>query len=179
MVEAHKRNPNILLDILPWGAPGWIGNGKFYSPDMAEYMARFIQDARDQYGLHINYAGSGTKPSTMPSTSRSSIALFSVIISTPESSAAISSRRRQRPMVPRRRRCQRSRVNAAVYAIGAHYPFDQGQSHHHRCGSQQRQTLWASEDQPNPARVPSSSAPGPSAAASSPMSTTATTLKAP
>ena len=57
MVEAHKRNPNIVLDILPWGAPGWIGNGKYYSPDMAEYMARFIEDARDKYGLKINYAG--------------------------------------------------------------------------------------------------------------------------
>ena len=31
MVEAHKRNPDIILDILPWGAPGWVGNGKFYS----------------------------------------------------------------------------------------------------------------------------------------------------
>src|SRR3569832_800776 len=24
MVEAHKRNPNILLEILPWGAPRWV-----------------------------------------------------------------------------------------------------------------------------------------------------------
>ena len=28
MVEAHKRNPNIILDILPWGAPGWRGQGE-------------------------------------------------------------------------------------------------------------------------------------------------------
>ena len=25
MAEAHKRNPNIILEILPWGAPGWVG----------------------------------------------------------------------------------------------------------------------------------------------------------
>src|ERR1035441_3405249 len=28
MVEAHKRNPSIILDILPWGAPRWSGSGK-------------------------------------------------------------------------------------------------------------------------------------------------------
>jgi hypothetical protein len=27
MAEAHKRNPNIILEILPWGAPGWVGAG--------------------------------------------------------------------------------------------------------------------------------------------------------
>src|SRR5450755_3186098 len=43
MVEAHKRNPNIILDILPWGAPNWVqGKNKLYTPDMAEYMADFI-----------------------------------------------------------------------------------------------------------------------------------------
>ena len=35
MEEAHRRNPNIILDALPWGAPGWIGGGHFYSADMA------------------------------------------------------------------------------------------------------------------------------------------------
>ena len=25
MEEAVKRNPNIILDVLPWGAPGWVG----------------------------------------------------------------------------------------------------------------------------------------------------------
>ncbi len=24
MAEAHKRNPNIVLEVLPWGAPGWV-----------------------------------------------------------------------------------------------------------------------------------------------------------
>ena len=57
MVEARKRNPNIILDILPWGAPGWVGNGTLYSPEMAEYMADFIEGARSKYGLDIRYAG--------------------------------------------------------------------------------------------------------------------------
>src|SRR3974377_1875267 len=35
MKEAKARNPKIMLDILPWGAPGWIGSGNYYSQDMA------------------------------------------------------------------------------------------------------------------------------------------------
>src|SRR5450755_262238 len=57
MVEAHKRNPKIILDILPWGAPGWVGKGTLYTPEMAEYMADFIVGAKDKYGLTIGYAG--------------------------------------------------------------------------------------------------------------------------
>ncbi|HMD85390.1 MAG TPA: family 16 glycoside hydrolase [Terriglobia bacterium] len=57
MKEAKARNPKIMLDILPWGAPGWIGNGKYYSQDMADYMVKFIQGAKKQYGLDIDYAG--------------------------------------------------------------------------------------------------------------------------
>ena len=37
MVEAHKRNPNIVLEILPWGAPSWVGKDTLYTPKMAEY----------------------------------------------------------------------------------------------------------------------------------------------
>ncbi len=57
MKEAKRRNPEILLDILPWGAPGWVGNGQLYSSDMANYIADFIEGAQKQYGLHIEYAG--------------------------------------------------------------------------------------------------------------------------
>ena len=32
MKEAKLRRPDILLDTLPWGAPGWIGNGSYYLP---------------------------------------------------------------------------------------------------------------------------------------------------
>lgn len=57
MKEARKRNPNIILDILPWGAPGWVGHGNFYSEDMANYVADFIVGAKKTYGLDISYAG--------------------------------------------------------------------------------------------------------------------------
>jgi hypothetical protein len=42
MKEAKKRNPDIYLDILQWGAPGWIGNGDFFSQDNADFIIRFI-----------------------------------------------------------------------------------------------------------------------------------------
>jgi len=55
--EARKRNPQIILDTLPWGAPGWIGHGNVYSPDMARYVADFLENAKKQYGLDIAYTG--------------------------------------------------------------------------------------------------------------------------
>jgi hypothetical protein len=62
MAEAHKRNPNIVLEILPWGAPAWVGGvsaaqGKPYSPQMASYVVDFIQTAKRDYSLDIAYAG--------------------------------------------------------------------------------------------------------------------------
>ncbi|HXX23988.1 MAG TPA: galactosylceramidase, partial [Terriglobia bacterium] len=57
MEEAKKRNPKIILDCLPWGAPGWIGNGKYYSQDMANYLVKFIQGAQKHHGLDIEYVG--------------------------------------------------------------------------------------------------------------------------
>ena len=62
MAEAHKRNPHIVLEILPWGAPGWVGadaggHRTLYTPKMAAYMADFIETAKRDYGLDIAYAG--------------------------------------------------------------------------------------------------------------------------
>lgn len=57
MLEARKRNPKIVLDTLAWGAPGWIGNGRFYSADMANYVADFLEGATKAHGLHIAYTG--------------------------------------------------------------------------------------------------------------------------
>ena len=58
MEEAKKRNPNVVLDSLAWGAPGWIGQGHFYSQDMANYVAEFIEggaeSARAGYSVHGN-----------------------------------------------------------------------------------------------------------------------------
>ncbi|MFM2241755.1 MAG: hypothetical protein RLZ97_610, partial [Verrucomicrobiota bacterium] len=57
MKEAKRRRPDILLDTLPWGAPGWIGNGSYFSQDMADYIVRFIKGAKSEHGLDIHYTG--------------------------------------------------------------------------------------------------------------------------
>lgn len=57
MTEAKRRNPNVILDCLAWGAPGWIGGGKYYSQDMADYVVRFLQGAKRVHHLDIAYTG--------------------------------------------------------------------------------------------------------------------------
>ncbi len=62
MAEAHKRNPHILLEILPWGAPRWVNpdpgvKDTLYTPKMAEYVADFIRTAKRDYGLDIGVTG--------------------------------------------------------------------------------------------------------------------------
>ena len=57
MREARKRNPEIMLDSLQWGAPGWIGNGTFFSQDNADFIASFLKGAKDYHGLDIKYQG--------------------------------------------------------------------------------------------------------------------------
>ncbi len=57
MKEARKRNPKIILDCLPWGAPGWIGRGNYCSQDMADYLVGFLKGAKRFHGLDIDLVG--------------------------------------------------------------------------------------------------------------------------
>ncbi len=82
MAEAKNRNPQVLLDILQWGAPEWIGqqdlkgedrtfdpntlsweqvkkrnHKKFYTQDNADFIASFIKAAKMYHNLDIDYAG--------------------------------------------------------------------------------------------------------------------------
>jgi hypothetical protein len=56
MEQAKARNPNIKLAALSWGAPGWIGNGNFWSTDMINYLLAWLGCA-GQHGLSIDYLG--------------------------------------------------------------------------------------------------------------------------
>ena len=61
MVEAHKRNPNIILEVLPWGAPKWVATSgskeTLFSSKMLDYVADFIRTAKRDYSLDIAYVG--------------------------------------------------------------------------------------------------------------------------
>ncbi len=54
--EAKRRNPNIKLYGLAWAAPGWIGGGKFWSPDMVDYLETWLGCAQSHH-LTIDYLG--------------------------------------------------------------------------------------------------------------------------
>ena len=56
MEQAKARNPDIKLFALAWGAPGWIGNGNFYSTDGINYLIDWMGCAK-QHGLSIDYLG--------------------------------------------------------------------------------------------------------------------------
>ncbi|XP_055894841.1 galactocerebrosidase-like isoform X1 [Biomphalaria glabrata] len=61
MTEAKKRNPNIKLYGLPWGFPGWIGQGTrspFAKVNVtADYIVRWVNGAKTHYNLSIDYIG--------------------------------------------------------------------------------------------------------------------------
>lgn len=61
MQEAKRRNPNIKLYALPWGFPGWIGQGKrdpYAKPEVtADYIIKWISAAKSVYNLTIDYVG--------------------------------------------------------------------------------------------------------------------------
>jgi len=57
MTEARKRNPKIIFDALPWGAPGWIGEGHIFSDDMADYVADFLEAAARIHHINVQYVG--------------------------------------------------------------------------------------------------------------------------
>ena len=54
--QAKLRNPNIKLYGLAWAAPGWIGDGKFWSQDMIDYLMTWL-DCAHSHNLTIDYLG--------------------------------------------------------------------------------------------------------------------------
>ena len=57
LLEAKKRNPSLSLDGTAWSAPGWIGNGEFWSQDAADYYVKWLEGLRNVYGLEFDAIG--------------------------------------------------------------------------------------------------------------------------
>ena len=55
--EAKARNPALSLDGAAWSAPGWIGGGRFWSQDAADYYVKWLQGLRDVHGLRLDAIG--------------------------------------------------------------------------------------------------------------------------
>ncbi|RVU23771.1 galactosylceramidase [Streptomyces antnestii] len=54
--QAKARNPHIKFQALSWGAPGWTGNGNFWSQDTIDYLMSWFGCAK-KHGLTIDYVG--------------------------------------------------------------------------------------------------------------------------
>jgi galactosylceramidase len=53
MAEARKRNPQVLLDCLPWSYPYWVSNP--FSQDSADWYVAFLDVAKKHYGLKMDW----------------------------------------------------------------------------------------------------------------------------
>ena len=59
--QAKKRNPNLTLYGLEWGAPGWIGS--MWSQNNANYLVSYIKGLKSVWGYDIDYIGSNQNES--------------------------------------------------------------------------------------------------------------------
>jgi len=149
MEEAQRRRPNIILDSLAWGAPGWIGGGHFYSRDMANYVADFISGARTAHRLDIPYTGIWNEKGDID---------FSYV-------KLLYRTLRDHKLNVRVVCCDEypgegqwkivdamrgdAELNTAVYAVTVHYPRKKGKVTTPDSAKRLRQPLWSSEDQPD------------------------------
>ncbi|CAF0942938.1 unnamed protein product [Adineta ricciae] len=59
MVEAKRRNPNIILYALSWGFPSWVGEGTKspWTNSTVRYTMNWLLGAKKYYSLDIDYIG--------------------------------------------------------------------------------------------------------------------------
>jgi len=151
MEEARKRNPRIVLDILPWGAPGWVGNGKLYSADMAEYMADFIEGAKRVHHLDISYVGLwNEKPYDATYVKQLHKALVAHHLDTKLVCCDEYPRKKPSEWEIADAIKTDAELKASIDVIGAHYPRDKdGKLTVTDAARSAGVPLWSSEDQPN------------------------------
>jgi galactosylceramidase len=152
MAEARKRNPNILLDCLPWTYPAWVGNP--FSKESAEYVTAFLEVARKHYGLEMNWVSAaqnemGTNLDWIANNLRPTLdahGFSRVKIQAPDDSQSywkIFDELEKHP-----------EYNHLIDAVGYHYldgyaPFEIDQKTGHDATPKARQSgkpLWASEE---------------------------------
>src|SRR5258708_18798135 len=154
MTEASKGNPHILLEVLPWGGPGWGGEGVSgkaspYCPRMAAYVADFIRTAKRDYSLDIAYAGIwNEREFSIPYIKRLHELLRARQLSTRivccDGDWSIAD-----AMLKDRE------LAADIAVIGTHYPRDEhGKVSTTEAARKTGKPLWSSEDQPNPGGRP-------------------------
>lgn len=149
MDEARRRNPAIMLDSLPWGAPGWIGNGRFYSSDMANYVADFAEGARQVHHLDVKYTGIWNEKANPE---LSYVKLLNRTLQNRKLEVKVVCcdqypSEGQWNIVDAIR--QDPELSRAVFAVTVHYPRKAGQVTTPDSAKALKQRLWSSEDQPD------------------------------
>lgn len=155
MAEAHKRNPNIVLEALPWGAPRWVDPAPgpkptLYTSQMAAYMADFIKGAKRVYGLNIRYIGLWNEKvynlayleelhhQLVENHLDTKIVCCDEYPGQGNGQWAIADVMLKDPAIAR-----------DVAAVGVHYPKVNGKLTTTAAARRTAKPLWASEDQPN------------------------------
>ena len=155
MVEAKKRNPSIILDSLAWGAPGWIGNGEYWSQDMADYVANWIEGAKKKHGLDIDFTGTWNEVWVGDPKEHEWIKMLrktldarglKTRIVAPDPHANV----REKKWNFIKNLDEDPELKAAVYAVGVHYPFENDRQKTPDWVLQKGYRLWSSEDSKKP-----------------------------
>ncbi len=150
MEEAIKRNPKIILDALPWGAPGWVGDHQLYTPAMAGYVADFLEGAKKAHGLDIAYVGiwnerqfDATYVKQLYAELQKRKLPVKIICCDEYPGEGLG----QWSIVDAMRKD--AELAKAVYAVGVHYSIVDGKYTTPPAAKALGKPLWSSEDQPN------------------------------
>jgi hypothetical protein len=139
MKEAKRRNPAVLLDCLEWGTPGWIGDGKFYSQDNADYLVKFIQGAKSVHGLQMDYVGIWNERAydtawiklLRKTLDRSNLRSVKIVAADEINAWTIVDKMKND-----------SELANAIHVVGVHYPDYKSTPAAQACGK----SLWSTED---------------------------------
>jgi galactosylceramidase len=139
MKEAKRRNPAVLLDCLEWGTPGWIGDGKFYSQDNADYLVKFIQGVKTVHGLQMDYVGIWNERAydtawiklLRKTLDRNDLKSVKIVAADEITTWTIADKMKDD-----------SELAAAIDVVGVHYPNYKSTPTAQACGK----SLWSTED---------------------------------
>ncbi|MGF7080402.1 hypothetical protein [Mucilaginibacter sp. UYCu711] len=152
MAEARKRNPNVILDCLPWAYPRWVGTR--FSQASADWTVSFLELARKKYGLEIDWVSAaqnemGTDLNWIANNLRPTLdkhGFLKVKLQAPDDDSEywqVFDKLEKDP-----------KLNKLISAVGYHYvdgrePWEIDQKANRRATEKAKQTgkpLWASEE---------------------------------
>ena len=154
MAQARKRNPKIILDALPWGAPGWVGTNTLYTPKMAGYVVDFLEAAKKEHRLDIAYTGVwNEKPYDAAYVKELHDQL---LLHAPEVKLVCCDEYAEGKVQWSVADAMMSDTVLAhsVDVLSVHYPQEHGQLTTTAAARASGKPLWSSEDQPNPGSGP-------------------------